>query len=305
MSLSPNEASALNDIEHALNKKIVTKRTSYDQCSAEIQDGHVIGLDFGQEVSWKNNPNVPKQIRLPDSLGNLDHLSTLKINLEQLEYLPASLGNCTRLEKLHVNCKNLPAFPESMANLVNLKKIHLVSRNATTIPEAIGNLAMLESLHLSMENLVKLPQSIGNCRQLKELWITGASRRCPDLPETLKNCTSLEELGFDGVALTSLPDFLVEIRSLRKLAFINVAMNDLPENLWRFTQLTQVLWRTKIDNKDHQELLKVAAKKGWTPHNEFIGQGFVALMRALYAEYKKKNPKSTPPLQEPAWWSGK
>ena len=108
---------------------------------------------------------------LPESIGNLKYLDTLKLDGNQLTSLPESIGNLTNLKELDLYGNQLTSLPESIGNLENLDYLSLSNNQFTSLPESIGNLKNLDTLDLTNNQLTNIPESIGNLAKLRYLFM--------------------------------------------------------------------------------------------------------------------------------------
>jgi leucine-rich repeat protein SHOC2 len=110
---------------------------------------------------------------LPDSIGNLTDLVSLRLVDNRLTSLPDSIGNLTKLRELRLYKNQLGNLPASIANLQNLTYLSLSLNRLTVFPESITELTNLTELLLNGNRLVVLPQSISKLTNLTCLDITG------------------------------------------------------------------------------------------------------------------------------------
>ena len=87
--------------------------------------------------------------------------------------MPESLGNLTHLTSLHLSDNQLTNLPESFGNLTNLTQLYLEGNQLISLPEFLGNLTNLTTLHLEENKLTSLPENLGNLTNLTELWLDG------------------------------------------------------------------------------------------------------------------------------------
>lgn len=169
--ISTTEKQALLDLYHNTNGPEWT--TGWDLESpentwfgVEIKNNTVVNIDLGFN-------NLKGE--LPQSIGNLVNLQSLRLFFNQIEgSLPAEIGNLKHLKVLDLNSNALTGnIPSEIGNLVYLKELLLSSNNFTGIlPSAIGNLAQLETLVLFDNHLYgDLPVAIASMENLNELII--------------------------------------------------------------------------------------------------------------------------------------
>ncbi len=205
-----------------------------------------------------------KQISsLPDSLGNLTDLVSLRLTDNRLTTLPASIGNLTNLRELRLYKNQLKMLPDSLANLQKLTHLSLSLNRLTVFPECITDLTNLTGLQLNGNQLVVLPQSITKLTNLIHLDITG----------------------------NPLMDLSV-LHSLLKLKTVKFWGINLPRKYWiEIGLISSALQLIKGDILEYQiksENFKYLSRQSliWLPSN---------LDRYLLAEHKKDEKIDTPP----------
>ncbi len=182
-----------------------------------------------------------KQIyRLPDSIGNLTDLVSLRLVDNQLTKLPDSIGNLTKLRELRLYKNQLKTLPDSIANLQKLTHLSLSFNRLTVFPECIAQLTNLTGLRLNGNQMVVLPQSITKLTNLTYLDITG--NPLMDL-SVLHSLPKLKTVKFWGVKLPR--KYWIELKSLSSaLQLVNGAIVEYqiqPENL-RYLSKQSLIW---------------------------------------------------------------
>ncbi|XP_042517260.1 uncharacterized protein LOC122091404 isoform X2 [Macadamia integrifolia] len=189
---------------------------------------------------------------IPQSLGELKRLKTLKFFANEINLFPSETGNLVELECLQVKisspslsglplhklkalkelelCKIPPrpsAFPilSEIANLTSLTRLSVCHFSIRYLPPEIGCLSKLEFLDLSFNKLKKLPNEITSLNSLKSLRVS--HNKFVEMPPTLSSLLSLESLDLSYNQLTSLGSLnLSMMHTLKKL---NLQYNKLPD----------------------------------------------------------------------------
>jgi Leucine-rich repeat (LRR) protein len=114
--------------------------------------------------------------RLPDSIGDLTHLTDLDLYLGWFTCSPESL-------------------PETMGQLTGLTRLQLSRNGLTTVPSWIRRLTGLRALGLWLNEITEIPGWIGELTELRELSLPGD----PDsgILAVLRGLPHLEKVSFD------------------------------------------------------------------------------------------------------------
>jgi Leucine-rich repeat (LRR) protein/GTPase SAR1 family protein len=173
---------------------------------------------------------------LPEAVGRLTALTTLKLSYNQLTALPEAVGQLTALTTLNLYSNRLTIFPEAIGRLTALTALALSHNRLTTLPEAVGRLTALTSLRLASNQLMSLPKVAGNLIVLAILDLE--DNRLTTLPEVVGRLTALTTLDLSRNQLTALPDVVGRLTALTTLDLSYNQLTALPEAIDRFTALT-------------------------------------------------------------------
>ncbi|XP_030457606.1 disease resistance protein RPV1-like [Syzygium oleosum] len=144
-----------------------------------------------KEASTESSPCVVPQF-LPDSMGNLKFLTTLKMENLALFEVPASIGKLKSLLKLELGGTKMTGLPHSIGDLKMLRKMSLSMAPIKKLPNSIGGLESLIELNLEYTNITELPACIGNLKRLEILCLDGSAIR--ELPRTIGMLENLKRL---------------------------------------------------------------------------------------------------------------
>ncbi|KAF3574807.1 hypothetical protein F2Q69_00062163 [Brassica cretica] len=191
---------------------------------------HLINLDYnpklrGQLPDFQVNKSLQRisidmtsfSGTIPDSVGNLKHLISLKLASSAFSgRIPSSLGNLSHLSFLRLSYNNfIGEIPSSIGNLKQLIYFHVFSNKLSgNFPSALLNLTQ----HLSGLSLSGIPLSTTNI--------------------TSDFSSNLEFLYLSRCKVTEFPEFIRNIPNLHDLALSNNKMKGLvPDWLWRLPEL--------------------------------------------------------------------
>lgn len=143
-------------------------------------EGRVVGIDLS------NNQLTGV---IPSSLGSLEQLTFLGLNVNQLSgEIPAELGNLTRLNYLYLSVNQLQgSIPPQLGQLSELRALWLgYNQLSGALPPEMGQMTQLFQLFVSDNQLSgSLPAELGNLRSLLELSVAENAALAGPLPNSL------------------------------------------------------------------------------------------------------------------------
>jgi leucine-rich repeat protein SHOC2 len=155
-----------------------------------------------------------------------DRSTHLDLYQQQIESLPDSIGNLTNLVSLRCVDNRLTSLPDSIGNLTNLRELRLYKNQLKNLPDNIANLQNLTWLSLSLNRLRIFPESIISLTNLTGLLLNG--NQLTVLPTNIDRLANLTYLDITGNPLIDL-SILQHIPKLKTVKFWNV---DLPRKFW-------------------------------------------------------------------------
>jgi internalin A len=195
------------------------------------------------DLDLSNEHDVPDEnqlTELPDAIGKLIKLTSLKLSSNKLTALPESIGQLTQLTYLDLSSNQLMALPESIGQLTQLTYLDLSSNQLMALPESIGQLTQLTYLDLSRNPLTTLPNSLGQLTQLQSLDLS--SSQLTALPDSLGQLTLLTLVltEMTDSQLEALSTSLGKLYQLRRLEISNGQITKLPESISRLSNLREL-----------------------------------------------------------------
>jgi internalin A len=204
------------------------KDAAYQQAEQKIQQALQSGatkLDLSNKYSAGDEEKLTE---LPESIGKLKQLKSLKISYHKLTTLPDSLRQLTQLTELNLSDNQLTTLPDSLGQLTQLTELDLSENQLTTLPDWLGQLTQLTVLNLSHNQLTSLPPSLGQLTQLQSLNLS--NNQLTTLPDSLGQLTQLQTLRLDSNQLTTLPESLGNLTKVHLLYLYNNRLSSLPNS---------------------------------------------------------------------------
>jgi Leucine-rich repeat (LRR) protein len=227
-------------------------------CKEDIQNYSDLELcvnSFPLEVRTinlsKEKGDLTKKLgSLPENMGNLQNLTTLSINGNNIRKIPDSIGELSLIDHLSIARNQLTELPESIGNLHSLESLFIGNNNIEELPESIGNLKSLKLLWLNHNNLKKLPKSIGNLESL--VFLDLESNFIKDFPRELLNIPELSYIKLNENLLNKLPEDIDKLKQLNVLLLNKNNLFELPENIGKISDLRNI----SVENNNIIELPK-------------------------------------------------
>ncbi|KAF8025347.1 hypothetical protein BT93_F2250 [Corymbia citriodora subsp. variegata] len=239
------------------------------------------GLRMLEKASNEQNPCLIPQF-LPNSLGNLKFLSTLRMeNMELLE-LPESIGDLTGLQCLSLSHSSVIDLPSSIGKLRSLVELTLSHTKVTELPNSIGELKRLQVLLMPGCKLRKLPKAIGMLEKLRELVAYDCELLDGEVPSEIGALSSLRILDLGGTRICKLPTSIKRLHQLESLHLFPChelpKLPELPANLntlkFKSSTLQTIPNVSNLTNlvalslSDYGRPKFVAPSKEFGPHHE-------------------------------------
>jgi Leucine-rich repeat (LRR) protein len=135
--------------------------------------------------------------QVPNTIPNLNYLTSLQIKSSQLKELPNTIGLTNSLKDLNLNGCQLASFPESFGRLSNLTSLHVRENRLSQLPSSFANLKTLERLELASNQFATFPVQLLQLDRLRSLDLS--NNRITSLPQDLSGWrTNLRELRLNG-----------------------------------------------------------------------------------------------------------
>ncbi|MFW9937105.1 MAG: leucine-rich repeat domain-containing protein [Candidatus Thorarchaeota archaeon] len=164
----------------------------------EIKNEQIISLNFNF-FNWfllKENPTIFNSLNrliFPEIYLNL--INDLNLAKSNDLKIPESIGNLNALKSLDLSHNYIKELPISLSQLKSLKYLNLGWNNFQKVPDILFSLTSLEILDLSHNNIKEIPSKIKNLNSLNELNLDNNNIR--EIPKNLKNyLSSIEEFTY-------------------------------------------------------------------------------------------------------------
>ena len=144
---------------------------------------------------------------LPETVGNITSLESLRIVNNPITVLPESIGNLASLKSLMVQNTKLRTLPQAMGANTALTDLSLQGNRINTLPDVFGSLQNLEVVNLAHNRLTELPPSMGTLSKTILLDLTGNNFRT--IPRNLPPNLEVLFLGGNPIPLEELERFQI------------------------------------------------------------------------------------------------
>ncbi|MCL2128863.1 MAG: hypothetical protein FWH35_00720 [Treponema sp.] len=172
---------------------------------------------------------------LPEAIGKLSKLETLKIVSTKLKELPDTIGNLSALKELNIRSPGLKV-PASFGRLTALEELSIATEDIV-LPKTFGGLSSLEKLFIDAPDMQSVPASIGGCKNLKLVSLD--SDKLARLPESFCELKKLEEIRLDTFALESLPEKFGDLSALKYIDIFSGKLAALPKSMVKFRKINR------------------------------------------------------------------
>ena len=182
---------------------------------------------------------------LPEELGNLSHLTTLNLGVNNLRGLiPESLGKLERLTQLNLEDNDFSGhIPVEIGDLSRLTSLRLANNQLTgPIPTELGSLERLTFLDLSGNALLgQIPIELGNLTRLTALLLNG-NYLFGEIPSAIGELTELRRLTLDRNNLSGeIGEWIGNLDKLNYLsAFDNNLNGEIPSAIGNLVDLVEL-----------------------------------------------------------------
>jgi hypothetical protein len=183
--------------------------------------------------------------RLPDGVGELQHLRRLRLDDNRLADLPAAVLALRGLRDLSLAGNRLAALPDGLAALGALASLDLGHNRFADLPAVVGRLYTLRRLDVTVD-------------------VRAGPARWPGLVDGLAGLPDLRELVLDGHELAELPPGVLAMAGLERLSLRHGRLGTLPQWLTDLPRLGMLtLDGTAIDTADAAlDVLAALRKQG-------------------------------------------
>lgn len=140
---------------------------------------------------------VRELYQLPEEIGYLKNLKSIRILSNSMDGLPESVGRLVNLKSIQLEMgASFSKLPESMSNLKNLENLDISSGYRDELPRWIGELSNLRRLSFRHCRIITIPYFIGNLTKLEELILS--NNKITELPDSIGNLSQLKQLDLRG-----------------------------------------------------------------------------------------------------------
>jgi Leucine-rich repeat (LRR) protein/serine/threonine protein phosphatase PrpC len=200
-----------------------------------------------QNVLGKHSADKPHLIlkhmqltALPAEVLQFPNIEVLDVRSNHIVTLPDAVGRLTALRTLRIANNTCSELPHTLTLLRGLSELDIGQNDFGKfgLSPAIANLTSLRHLLLQWNALERLPDSIGNMSNLR--WLDAAINRMAELPDSFAALDELEQLELSHNSFTTLPESVLSMTSLVRLELIGNELEDLPAAIGALDGLTRL-----------------------------------------------------------------
>ena len=190
---------------------------------------------------------------IPSSIGQLDQMSVLYLNYNELTTLPNELTQLNNLIYLVLSFNQLTSLPNNIGNLSNLIWIDAGYNQIESIPESIVNLSDLVYLWIFNNNLTSIPSNFCDLNlnwddldyNFLPFFGIGGNQLCDNLPTCVLNSSNLNS-SIDPLYYAFVIEDLQECEDACMLADVN---NDGTINVVDIVNTVNIIFGTYADSQ--------------------------------------------------------
>jgi Leucine-rich repeat (LRR) protein/serine/threonine protein phosphatase PrpC len=200
-----------------------------------------------QNVLGKHSADKPHLIlkhmqltALPAEVLQFPNIEVLDVRSNHIVTLPDAVGRLTALRTLRIANNTCSELPHTLTLLHGLSELDIGQNDFGKfgLSPAIANLTSLRHLLLQWNALERLPDSIGSMSNLR--WLDAAINRMAELPDSFAALDELEQLELSHNSFTALPPSVLRMTSLVRLELIGNELEDLPAAIGALDGLTRL-----------------------------------------------------------------
>jgi hypothetical protein len=212
----------------------------------EMLPRDVKSLRFLEEINLHGNFLIGS---LPDTIGELEGLRSLRLSGCTLYELPSELQNLRKLENLELNSCRLSGSPDFIENLSSLKELSMSDNRDigwNEVPSFLSRLSDLEYLDVSEMGLSGvIPQDLSNLTKLNILDLEKNLIK-GTLPAEISMMPNLHILKLSGNDLSgTLPtDWTPSIKYIEIAS--NLLTGHIPSNIFQPNLIDLILYKNKL-----------------------------------------------------------
>lgn len=110
--------------------------------------------------------------KFPDSISQLEELTTLSIDNNSITVLPESIGLLKNLKTLSICGNGITNIPESIGLLKSLESFYANNNKIKEIPKSLFHLENLFRIHLDNNELRHIPNEVTDLKSLKYISVS-------------------------------------------------------------------------------------------------------------------------------------
>jgi len=216
----------------------------------EVEENNLQTLDLSRPAKFRSHQNnFTKNVSIlktiPERVFELEQLTTLKINSQQISEIPVGILKLKNLKVLELDGNILHDLPNFITELSQLERLSLSKNQLSSLPNSLSEFQHLSLLDLTANKFNAFPSSIFYLETLTNLRV--GSNGFNTIPSNIENLQNLEMLYFDHSGLQNLSDNLFQLYNLKHLHLGDNKISYISGKIGKLKQLrTLMLYRNNL-----------------------------------------------------------
>nr|WP_081983983.1 COR domain-containing protein [Massilia sp. JS1662] len=178
-------------------------------------------------------------VKFPEEIFQLNHISDLNLNYNQIREIPADIKLLTKLKRLRITANSLISLPHEIQSLHQLVRLDLAGNSIKEFGTLFRNLKKLQWLDLNYMHLNTVPREIFSLLNLRLLGLAGTQIK--NINGAIGKLKNLELLDLSENSIKFLPKEISGLKNLKHFYLNDNNIQDLPDEIGTLRKLETLL----------------------------------------------------------------